>query len=112
MSGVGTGPDPVGWTAQLPSLFLISASRFRIAAVVVGAIEEAGISGGVSWLTSSGADTRSGAGDASIATRSTSCGVGTARARPVRIGNIRADRIFVTTAMQICRVVQASKSDM
>lgn len=72
MSGVGTGPDPVGWTAQSPSLFLISASRFRVAAVGMGAIEEAGTSGGASWLTSRGADTSSGAGEASIATRSRS----------------------------------------
>ncbi len=86
VSGVGTGPDPLGCGAQLPSRS--NRGRLRLifdgTSLVRGTIGGAGTSAGMFSVTSTGGVTRTGSGAAAMASRSISYEVAKGRLTKAR----------------------------
>ena len=92
VSGLGTGPEPVGCGEQSPSRFARVWLRLTFdgvlvgdkASVVMGTIGGAGTLGGVFCTTLSGGVTRIGSGAAAMASRSISCETANGRVTKAR----------------------------
>ena len=95
MSGVGTGPEPAGWTAHDPSRSTNVGSRLTLdIGVVIGSMGAGATSFGVLDSTSRGGVKSTGLAAATASGISIPCGDGIAAVTPARAAIMRVESML------------------